>query len=346
MTVKVAVLFGGQSHEHPVSLMSVTSVLANLPKEYEIYKVGITLNGQWLHFSGSDEEISNDTWEQNESNEEIILSSNPAHHGFYNISKGQVDYVDVILPILHGRGGEDGTVQGICQLAGLPIVSCDMTSSALAMDKEYTHIVAESYGVPMAKYKVYRRNQRDYEKMFEECRTDLGIPCYVKPTKEGSSFGAHKINNYSDFCRYLDDAFTYDDKILVEEFIPGTEVGCGVMGDDTVGEVYEVVVETEMYGFEEKYDGYKTNIYVPAKNLSKEEMDEVKALSVIVYKALGCNVMGRVDFFASDRIVFNEINLIPGFTSHSLYPASFIHAGMTYTEMLDNLIKIALKGER
>jgi D-alanine-D-alanine ligase-like ATP-grasp enzyme len=118
------------------------------------------------------------------------------------------------------------------------------------------------------------------------------------------------------------------------------------MGDDTVGEVYEVVVETEMYGFEEKYDGYKTNIYVPAKNLSMEEMDEVKALSVIVYKALGCNVMGRVDFFASDRIVFNEINLIPGFTSHSLYPASFIHAGMTYTEMLDNLIKITLKGER
>ena len=346
MTIKVAILFGGQSHEHPVSLMSVASVLANLPDHYDVYKVGITLDGKWYHFTGNNDEFDKDRWVDNPSNEEVILSSSPSHHGFFNVTTGKIDRVDVIMPILHGRGGEDGTVQGICQLAGIPCVSCDLTSSALAMDKEFTHIIAESYGVPMAKYKVYRQNERDYERMYEDCRRDLGIPCYVKPSKEGSSFGAHKINNFADFCKYLDDAFTYDNKILVEEFIPGTEVGCGVMGEETVGEVFEIVVETEMYGFEEKYDGYKTNIYCPAINLSEADMNQVKALSVVVYKALGCTVMGRADFFASDRIIFNEINLIPGFTSHSLYPTSFTHAGMTYAQILDNLIGIAMEGDK
>ena len=344
MSLKIGILFGGQSHEHPVSLMSVVSILQNLPEEYEPYNVGITLDGKWMHFTGSVEEIENDTWENNPDNEEVLLSTNPEHHGFYNITRSTVDYVDLILPMLHGRGGEDGTVQGLCQLSNVPVVSCDLTSCALAMDKEFTHIIAESYGIPMAKYKVYY-NSPDYDlkHMFEECKNEFGLPCYVKPSKEGSSFGAHKINNYSDFAKYIPDAFSYDNKILVEEFIPGTEVGCGVMGNDEVGEVFEIIVETEMYGYEEKYDGYKTSIHVPAVNLTREEMDEVQALSKIIYTALGCNVFARVDFFANDRIVFNEINVIPGFTSHSLFPASFKGVGMTYSEIIDHLIKIALK---
>jgi D-alanine--D-alanine ligase len=212
------------------------------------------------------------------------------------------------------------------------------------MDKEFTHLVAESYGVPMAKYMpLHRSDLIHVDKLYEMLTEKFGLPFYVKPSKEGSSFGAHKITDRESFAKGISDAFAYDEKILAEEFISGTEVGCGILGDDITGEVFEVVVETEMYGYEEKYDGYMTNIYVPSRNLTREQMDEVKRLAKIVYKALGCNVMGRADFFAGDRIVFNEINLIPGFTSHSLYPASFKGAGTDYRTLLNMLIDAAMK---
>ncbi|MBR2702396.1 MAG: D-alanine--D-alanine ligase [Erysipelotrichaceae bacterium] len=346
MSVRIAVLFGGQSHEHPVSCMSVTSVLNNLDSKYDVYMVGITMDGNWYHYCDDVALIENDKWLNSDNKEEIILSPNPNHHGFYNLTTGRIDRVDMIFPMLHGRNGEDGTVQGLCQLANIPCVSCDLTSSAIAMDKEFTHIIAESYGVPMARYKVFRKNNHpDYTEMYEMVTSELGLPCYVKPSKEGSSFGAHKINNFNDFTKYTDDAFSYDEKILFEEFISGTEVGCGVMADGECGLVYEVVVETEMYGYAEKYDGYKTNIYVPAINLTDEQMAEVVRYSKIVYKALGCNVLGRADFFASDRIIFNEINLIPGFTSHSLFPATFKAKGIDYTTMLNKLIELKLEEE-
>ena len=347
MSTKIAVLFGGQSHEHPVSCMSVTSVLNNIDEKFDIYMVGITLDGTWYHYTDSVDLIENDRWLESEMKEEVVLSPSPAHHGFINLDTNRIERVDIVLPMLHGRNGEDGSVQGLCQLANIPCVSCDLTASAIAMDKEFTHIIAESYGVPMAKYRVARRNSHpDYPDMYRDIVNELGSPCYVKPSKEGSSFGAHKINTYSDFVKYTDDAFSYDDKILFEEFISGTEVGCGVMGDGECGLVYEVVVETEMYGYAEKYDGFKTNIYVPAKNLNQRQMDEVTRLSQLVYKALGCTVLGRADFFASDRIIFNEINLIPGFTSHSLFPATFKAKGMSYKEMLNNLIELTLKEEK
>lgn len=347
MKIKLAVLFGGQSNEHLVSCMSVTSVLQNLADEFDVYMVGITKEGKWFHYCDEVSLIENDKWLESEKKEEIMFSTDPQHHGFYNFAKGTYDSVDVVFPMLHGRNGEDGTIQGLCQLANIPCVSCDLTSCAIAMDKEFTHIIAESYGVPMAKYKVYRKDSHPYFRvMYKEVEEELGIPCYVKPSKEGSSFGAHKINNYDDFAKFVNDAFTYDDKILLEEFISGTEVGCGVMGEDECGYIYEVVVETEMYGYAEKYDGFKTHIYVPAINLNEEQIDEVYKLSKTVYKALGCNVMGRADFFASTdgRIVFNEINLIPGFTSHSLFPATFKAKGVNYTELLTGLINLSLKG--
>ena len=346
---KLAVLFGGQSHEHPVSLMSATSVLNNLDKKYDVFMVGITMDGRWYHFQGEIDEIANDTWENNPDNEEVILSTSPQAHGFYLLNQHRYEYVDAIFPVLHGRGGEDGTIQGLCQLNGIPCVSCDLTSSAIAMDKEYTHIICEAYGIPMAKYRVlHRSHHAEYPELFNELSQSLGLPFYVKPSKEGSSFGAHKVEDYNHFVVFVEDAFHYDEKILAEEFISGTEVGCAILGEDKTGVVYEVVVETEMYGFAEKYDGYKTNIYYPSINLSQHQMDIVKELSLKVYHALGCTVMGRADFFASEngRIIFNEINLIPGFTSHSLYPSMFIADGMDYTTLLNELIEIVLPEEK
>ncbi len=344
MTV-VAVLFGGQSSEHPVSLMSATSVLNNLSDDYDKYLVGITKDGRWFNYNGPYEAIENDTWESYD-NQEVILSPNANHHGFYNLVTNEVKRVDVVFPVLHGNYGEDGTIQGLCKLAGIPCVSNNLTNCANTMDKVITHVLCEKEGIDMAKYRVlFRDKQYDYEQLYKEIERDLLIPCYVKPAREGSSYGAHKINNFYDFVKYVADAFTYDEKILIEEFIPGTEVGVSVLADEAAKCVYEVIVETEMYGFEEKYNGYKTNIYYPAKNLTEAQCDEVRVLALKIAKILDCDVMARIDFFNSPRgFVFIEANTIPGFTSHSLYPAMWQHSGVSYSELLDKLISLVLKG--
>ncbi len=346
MAKKIAVLFGGQASEHPVSLMSAYSVLNNLDHEkFEAYMVGITKDGVWYHFTGDINELDKDNWEKNPNNQQVILSPSPAHHGFYNMATGGVDYVDAVFPVLHGKYGEDGSVQGLCVLNGIPCVSSNMTSCANSMDKVITHVLCENAGIPMAKYRVlYRNESYDLESLYREVEKELLIPCYVKPAREGSSFGAHKINNYTDFVNYIADAFSYDEKILLEEFIEGTEVGVGVLGEETSECVYEVIVETEMYGFSEKYDGYKTNIYYPAKNLTKQQCEEVRTLGSKIAHVLNCDVLARVDFFNSPKgFIFIEANLIPGFTSHSLYPAMFQHSGLTYTDLLTKLIGLVLK---
>ncbi|MCR5066730.1 MAG: D-alanine--D-alanine ligase [Erysipelotrichaceae bacterium] len=343
----IAVLFGGQANEHPVSLMSAASILRNMPAWYDTYLVGITRDGRWYHYKGEIDDIENGKWEEHPDNEEVILSPNADHHGFYQLDSHTIQRVDVILPVLHGRHGEDGTVQGLCQLNGIPFVSCSMTSSALVMDKHFTHVICESAGVLMAKYMVLRRHEQyDVEELFHEVEQKLGLPCYVKPVSEGSSFGAHKVSNFMQFQEYLADAFSYDDKILIEEFIDGYEVGAGVMGyggDVKAGEVFEIIVSSEMYGYAEKYEGYKTVINTPAKTISRELQERIQSEAVKIYRLLDCDMLARVDFFyGSKGLVFNEVNSIPGFTSHSLYPASFKAAGMSYSNIIDQLIKLAL----
>ncbi|MDO4378612.1 MAG: D-alanine--D-alanine ligase family protein [Erysipelotrichia bacterium] len=342
----IAILFGGQSSEHPVSLMSATSVCQHLSDKYQKYLVGITTDGRWYHYKGKITDIENGNWENYADNEEVIFSPSADHHGFYNLRTHKIDRVDVVFPVLHGQFGEDGTIQGLCYLNRIPCVSCSMSSCVLAMDKELTHILCENAGIKMAKYLAYHReNHPSYAEMFAQVQQKLQLPCYVKPAREGSSFGAHKINNYDDFCRYTDDAFGYDSKILFEEFIDGTEVGCGVLSKNITAEVFEVIVDTEMYGYEEKYDGYKTRIVIPAENLSSEQREEVNKLGLKIADILGCDVMARIDFFNSSKgLVFNEANLIPGFTSHSLYPAMYEKAGIEYGQLLDKLINLVFRG--
>jgi len=344
--MKVAIIFGGVSTEYQVSMMSVTSVLKNIDPKYDLYLVGITKDGTWYHFTGTFEEIENDTWFNNPNNEEVLLSTNPADHGFYQKEQKNVQYVDLVYPLILGRGGEDGCIPALCQLAKIPFVSCDMTSCALSMDKEFTHIICEANGIKMAKYVCFKKEfDNDYEAMYQECNEKLGFPCFIKPSKEGSSFGCHKVRTHDEFITGIQDAYKYDRKIIVEELMNGTEVGAGVLGNNVVGEVFEIVVETDMYGYQEKYFGYKTNIYTPAKTLSKQQQDEVKNLSLKINKILDCHVLARMDFFNSSKgLIFNELNTIPGFTSHSLYPASFLATGITYRKLIDNLIETGLKG--
>lgn len=336
--MRIAILFGGQSSEHPVSLMSATSVVNNLDKKYEQYLVGITKDGRWYHYLGESSDIENGEWEHHGDNEEVILSANRNHHGFYNLKKQCIDKIDVIFPVLHGRYGEDGTIQGLCQLAGIKMISNSLANNAISMDKEFTHIICESYGIKMAKYLAVKKGD-NYT--FESLKDKLGLPMYVKPAREGSSFGAHKIKNKDDFIKYTNDAFNYDSKILYEEFIDGNEVGYAYLPSDDSAKVYEVIVDTEMYGYDEKYNGYKTNIYYPAKTLSQQQQDEVVEISKKIAKIMECDVLARIDFFASSKgLIFNELNTIPGFTSHSLYPAMFNAAGVNATELLNKLIDL------
>jgi len=341
----IGILFGGQSSEHPVSLMSTVSVLRNLPEKYETYLVGITKDGKWYHYQGKIENIEDGSWEKDVGNREVILSPNANHHGFYELVNHKIVPIDCLFPVLHGRFGEDGSIQGLCQLNGIPCVSDNMTACAISMDKEFTHIVAERAGIEMAKYLVFHRNHHSsFDEMYKQSEDKFGMPCYVKPSKEGSSFGAHKVHNRKEFEEYCLDAFSYDEKIIVEEFIEGNEVGCAVLGDLVVGVVDEVVVETEMYGYAEKYDGFKTVIYTPTKNLTEKQQKQVIEMGKVIYQAIGCDVMARIDFFASEkRIVFNELNLIPGFTSHSRYPAMFRESGVSYSELLERLIELVCK---
>ena len=343
---KVAILFGGQSSEHPVSLMSARSVCENMPEQYQLYLVGITKDGKWYHYQGSYQDIENGNWQNYQDNQEVILSCNRNHHGFYNLSTNSIDYIDVIFPVLHGRFGEDGTIQGVCQLSGIDCVSDSMQSCVLAMDKELTHILCQKEGIDMAKYICVKKQDKiDYQKLFERIKNELSLPCYVKPAREGSSFGAHKISDYQQFITYSEDAFSYDNKILYEEFIDGTEVGCAILNNEVAKEMFEVIVSTEMYGYKEKYDGFKTQICVPAVNLSEQQQQQAKQLSLKIAGILGCNVIARVDFFNSSKgLIFNEANLIPGFTSHSLYPAMFRESNVSYGQLLDSLIKLVHRG--
>ena len=342
MKTVLAVLFGGQASEHPVSLMSAASMLENLSSEYELYLVGITRDGRWYHYSGPISSIENDQWEQYPDNKAVILSPNRDVHGFVELPDGSIRSVDVIFPLLHGRYGEDGMLPALCELAGIPYVATNMTSSALAMDKHYTHIIAESAGIPMARWIVMERKNADLEAARKQAEAEFGYPFYVKPCREGSSFGCHKISSAEEFAEKVSDAFRYDDKILLEEFIDGYEVGAGVMGYDTVGEVFEIIVASEMYGFAEKYDGFKTVINTPATTLSADRMAQIRQQALKLHRLFGCDIMSRVDFFMSSKgLIFNEINTMPGFTSHSLFPASFRAQGWSYQDLLDKLIELA-----
>ena len=344
--IKVAILFGGKSSEYGVSLHSTASVLYNMPEEFEVSMYGITREGNWYKYTGSIEDLENDKWQENAVR--CVLSVDPKDHGFIVFEEDgvKVEYVDVVFPVMHGPNGEDGTIQSVCELAGIPCVGCGRLSSSMSMDKEYTHIVCEHFNVPMAKWMSVRKHDvNDYAKLYETVKDTLGIPCIVKPANAGSSFGVNKVKDYDSFVRGMDDAFLYDSKVLIEEFITGFEVGCAVLGNETLtlGEVDEIEMGTEIFDFAEKYNHVTSKIHVPAR-ISKEIKEQVYAYAKVVYRAMECKELSRIDFFVSgDKVYFNELNTIPGFTSASRYPSMLKEVGYSFTEIIRSVITLAMK---
>ncbi len=343
MKLKIAVLFGGHSAEYDVSLQSASAVLENLSAEkYEVYPVGITKYGDWFHYTGRTENIADGTWAQDETHlHTVAVSQNRSQKGFLEFTEnGCVTVpIDLAFPVLHGKNGEDGTVQGLFALCDIPVVGCDTLSSALCMDKDRAHKLASLAGVAVPKAVTFCRSTQSTA--VEEIQSRLAYPLFVKPVRAGSSFGISKITDVNALDSAIELAFCYDTEVTVEESIDGFEVGCAILGNErlTIGRVDEIALSDGFFDYTEKYTLRSSEIHMPAR-ISAETEKRIQETAVTIYRALGCSGFARVDMFCtpSGKIVFNEVNTIPGFTSHSRYPNMMKGIGLDFPQMLDKLI--------
>ena len=349
--LNVCILFGGVSPEHEVSLRSAESVLNNIDKEkYNVLPVGITRDGEWYLFGGDDySQLIGSRWEACPDNLKAIIS--PVRgQGLVIFSPDGIRTIklDCVFPLLHGENGEDGSVQGLMQLAGIPCVGCNVAASAAAMDKTMTKLVADKEGVVQAQWMLVTKEafMRKPEQTVQRIEEKFRYPVFVKPAGTGSSVGVSKVKSSEELLPALQNAFRYDDKVLTEEFIDGHEIEVAVLGN---GEPYasvcgEIISGAEFYDYDAKYITDTSVCVIPAE-IPEEVSELVRDTAVSIYKALGCSGLSRVDFFVKrdGGVVFNEINTIPGFTSISMYPKLMVASGIEYPKLIDKLIELAIE---
>ena len=349
MKTKLCVLFGGNSTEYEISLKSVSSVLNNLGKEkYDIVCVGITRDGKWRLYDGNIENIAANTW-FNDSLKKVTVNLSDCDSSLILCETGEKIKIDVAFAVLHGKNGEDGKIQGLFEMANIKYVGVGHLSSAITMDKAYTKIVFENAKIPQANW-VTINDYDDVLKKVSECEEKLGYPMFVKPSNAGSSIGIGKAKNKEELESALSNAFKFDRRVIVEEFLTGREVECAVMGtraDVKASCIGEIKSANDFYDFESKYT-IESTLIIPAKFKNGVE-DLIRETAIKAFKAVDGSGLSRVDFFADDehgKIYINEINTMPGFTNISMYPKLFMQCGMTYGEVLDSIIDIALKEKR
>lgn len=351
MKTKVLVLFGGVSSEHDVSLVSASSVIKNIPADkYDIIMMGITKEGKSYIFNGNCDLLPGGKWLDDTSFlERAVISPDREHHGIIHVESGKIERVDVVFPVLHGRNGEDGTMQGLLEISGIPFVGCHTASSAVCMDKALTNAMCDFHKIPQAKWTCF--NKYDYAKskdnLLAEAAKYLGFPIFVKPANAGSSVGISKAKSISELDEACRIAFEHDPKVVLEEGIDGKEIECAVMGnDDPIASIPgEIVPSNDFYDYEAKYITAESELHIPAR-ISDEKLEEVRETAVRVYRALGCSGLTRVDFFVRNsdgKVLLNEPNTIPGFTSISMYPKLFDASGVSYSELIDKLIAYAME---
>lgn len=337
---KVLVIFGSMSSEHEISCISAGNVLENIDEsKYLVTKLGIDKSGKWFEYNGKISNIKENKWlDDNENKMEI---------------KDIINYLkkfDVVFPVLHGKYGEDGTIQGLFELAKVKYVGCKVLGSSIAMDKICSKILASTAKVPIVEY--IGLSKLEYESLdfnIEELKNiilqKLSFPVIVKPNKEGSSYGVRKVENTNELKEAIEYSFSFDDKILIEKYIANRkEVECAVIEKD--GEIYtstpgEIVSATELYDFDSKYTNKQSYTKIPA-DIKVEYLEKIKEYAKVIFKTLNLNELSRVDFFVSgDKIYFNEVNTMPGFTSISMYPQMLINDGISYSKIIEILIENA-----
>ena len=348
--LKLAVIFGGTSSEHDVSIVSGTSVIKNLSKEkYDITPIYISKNGKWYKYIKPVEKIDILTIGEEIEEKEPIQNLEETLRSF-----------DIAFPVLHGLGGEDGSIQGIFEMFDVPYVGCGILASSVGMDKAYSKIIFDKANIKQAKYEYIRKHKENYiyvDKEFNEevltleevskiVNENLKYPMFVKPSNSGSSIGINKVHNFEELKDAIEYASQYDKKILIEQGIVGKEVECAVLGNEDVISscVGEIIPAEEFYSFDAKYNNIGSKILIPA-DLSKEISNEIRRLAIKAFKAIDGKGLARIDFFANEEteeIYISEINTLPGFTQISMYPKLFENIGIPYEEILDRLINLAL----
>lgn len=331
--IKLGIVYGGVSTEHDISVMSAKSVIENLDKEkYEIHEIYINKYGKWYEVIDNEkEEIYNLIW--------------------------ALKKLDVVFPILHGLGGEDGTIQGMLEMLQVPYVGCKVLASSVGMDKVYTKIIFEKAGIPEAPYVYIKKKENGYiivnenfkeeEFKVESITKKLNYPMFVKPSNSGSSVGVKKATNNEELKMAIENAGQYDNKILIEQGINAREVECAILDGTEVraSTVGEIMSAEEFYSFDAKYNIPESKTIIPA-DISKEQIEQIQKLAIRAFKAIDGSGLARVDFFIekdTNKIYINEINTMPGFTKISMYPKLFEAVGIKYSELLDKLIANAIK---
>ena len=331
--IKLGIVYGGVSTEHDISVMSAKSVIENLDKEkYEIHEIYINKYGKWYEVIDDEkEEIYNLIW--------------------------TLKKLDVVFPVLHGLGGEDGTIQGMLEMLQVPYVGCKVLASSVGMDKVYTKIIFEKAGIPEAPYVYIKKKENGYiivnenfkeeEFKVESITKKLNYPMFVKPSNSGSSVGVKKATNNEELKMAIENAGQYDNKILIEHGINAREVECAILDGTEVraSTVGEIISAEEFYSFDAKYNIPESKTIIPA-DISKEQIEQIQKLAIRAFKAIDGSGLARVDFFIekdTNKIYINEINTMPGFTKISMYPKLFEAVGIKYSELLDKLIANAIK---
>lgn len=342
----VAVFFGGQSPEYSVSLQSAAAVLEALPGEkYRAVPVGITPEGRWYCYTGDTRAIREDRWLRQGQCVPAILSPDRADRGLFLFEDGGVRRLplDAALPVMHGSLGEDGTIQGLITLSGVPLAGCGVLASALGMDKARSHRLAAQAGIPVARWVELEEGEPPIKAL--AFAREAGWPVFVKPAGAGSSYGVTRVEEEEGLLPALEAAFRHDRRVMVEELVPGFEVGCAVIGTKklTVGAVDEVELAGGLLDFAEKYTPRTSVTHVPAR-LPGDTVERVQRTAKAIYRLLGCSGFARVDLFLTPegRLYFNEVNTIPGCTPHSRFPAMLAAAGISLSRALDLILEEAM----
>lgn len=342
MNKNIAVIFGGTSSEHEISLQSAEAVLNNFPSGYNAVPVWISNEGEWFYFSG-DMDVFHDTFFKGVSADKLsdylvkaVIS--PDRKSRRLISDKQKIHIDTAFPVMHGMGGEDGTLQGLLELAGIPICGCGVLPSAVCMDKDRAHKLVSTAGIAVPKALTYTNLEKIEPSQVER---EIGLPVFVKPLRGGSSCGISRVFDIVELIKAAEKAFKFDNEIIIEREIKGTEVGCAIVGTDEliIGEVDQIILADSFFDYTEKYTPKSSRILCPAP-VSAELSNRIKETAMTVYRTLGCRGFARVDMFLSENgeIVFNEVNTIPGFTEHSRFPSMMKAAGYSFAQVIEMII--------
>ena len=354
--LRVALFFGGVSSEHEVSCVSASTWLRALAQapcadRYEVFPVGITKQGRWLACSPTPEAMADGSWEKSADCTPCVLSPDRTDHGIWLLKDGKAElvHIDICAPVMHGKNGEDGTIQGLFELARIPYVGCGVLGSAVCMDKAVANALFDAAGIPHTKWLSACRweIESDLDGVCDGAIAKLGWPIFVKPANAGSSVGITKAHDRDELKQAIALALENDHKVVFEAFVDGHEVECAVIGSDPAVATRpgEILAGAEFYTYDDKYKNGVSQVVIPAR-LSEEKLDEVKTYAAMAYTALNCEGLARCDFFVehgTNRVMINEINTFPGFTPISMYPKLMEHEGTPVPALIDHLIELALE---